>query len=106
MLFPFWLNRSNGSFLSPITWCAREVEAIIPFSEKSINNRAYHRFFIVLSLPQLPKLLLLFKTLCFTFFSILTARMSSKSAKIDKNKHGVKVIGLKKDSSESKPISH
>src|ERR1044072_1315666 len=102
MLFPFWLNRSNVSFLSPITWCAREIEAIIPFSENSIYNPVSHRFSIV---PQLPKLLSLYKTLCSTFFLILTARMSSKSAKIAKNKHGVKVMGLKKDSSTSKLVS-
>src|ERR1044072_3476913 len=102
MLFSFWLNRSNGSFLSPTTWCAREIEAIIPFSENSINNRASHRLSIV---PQLPKLLSHYKTLCSTFLFILTARMSSKSAKIAKTKHGVKVMGLKKDSSVSKSIS-
>ena len=98
MLFSFLLNRSNDSFLSPITWCAREVEVIIPFLENSINNCTQPTSLIVFSLNQL---LPLSKPSSPTTPLNLTATMSSKSAKIAKNKHGVKVMGPKKDSSES-----
>src|ERR1044072_4912327 len=98
MQFFFLLNRSNDSFLSPITWGAREVEVIIPFLENSINNCTQPTSLIVFSLNQL---LPLSKPSSPTTPLNLTATMSSKSAKIEKNKHGVKVMGLKKDSSES-----
>src|ERR1044072_6749837 len=101
MLFSFLINRSNGSLLSPITWCARAVEVIIPFLENPINNCAQPTSLIVISLCQLLPLL---KPSSPTTPLNLSATMSSKSAKIAKNKHGVKVMGLKKDSSESPSV--
>ena len=101
MLFSFLLNCSNGSFLSPITWCAREVKVIIPFLENSINNCTQPTPLILFSLNQL---LPLSKPSSPTTSLDLTAAMSSKLAKVAKNKHGVKVMGLKKDSSESPSV--
>src|ERR1044072_8996 len=105
MLLSFLHNRSNGSILSPITCSPREEGAIIHFLEKSINKRAQPNFLIVLLSPQLPKLLLLSKPLCFATLIYPTARMSQKAAKIAKNKHGVKVMGLKANPSVSPSIS-
>ena len=102
MLFFFLANRSNDSFLSPITCIARDKKEIIPYLHKSINKRVHPCFLIVLTLP---KALILSKPFCLAILSNLTARMSQKSAKISKNKHGVRVMGLKSDSSASTPVS-
>ena|ERR1044072_4231229 len=102
MIFSFLADRSNGSILSPITCRARDKKEIIPYMHKSINKRINLSFLIVLTLPKLP---LLAKPLCLAILSNLTARMFQKAAKIAKNKHGVKVMGLKSDSSLSSPIS-
>src|ERR1044072_8230820 len=102
MLFSFLANRSNGSILSPITCRARDKKKIIPYLHKFINKRAHPCFRIVLTLP---KPLILSKSFYLVILSNLTASMSQKSAKIAKNKHGVRVMGLKNDSSTSTPVS-
>ena len=103
MLFSFLANHPNSSILSPITCITRDKKEIIPYLHKSINKRDNPCFLIVLTLP---KPLILSKPFFLTILSNLTARMSQKSAKIAKNKHGVKVMGLKSDSSASTPVSN
>src|ERR1044072_682254 len=105
MLFSFLHNRPNGSFISPVTCCAREKGAMIPFLKTAINNRDQPTIPIVLLLIQLSNPLSLSKVFCVVGFSKLFARMSQKAAKIAKNKHGVKVMGLKNDSPSPTPIS-
>src|ERR1044072_2919531 len=105
MLFSFLHNRPNGSFVSPVTCCAREKGAIIPFLKTAINNCDQPTIPIVLLLIQLSNLLSLSKVFCVVGFSKFFARMSQKDAKTAKNKHGVKVMGLKKDSPAPTPIS-
>src|ERR1044072_6730217 len=98
MLCPFLHNRPYAYFISPVTCCARVKEAIIPFLKKAINNRDQPTILIVLLLIQLSNLSSLSKVFCVVEFSKLLAKMSQKAAKVAKTKHGVKVMGLKKDS--------
>src|ERR1044072_7108900 len=95
MKVSFSLNRPNGSILSPIPCIAREERAIIPFLITSIYNCSQPSPLIVSSLC---KLLSLYKPSSLFSHYNLTATMSSKSSKVDKTKHGVKVMGLKKGS--------
>src|ERR1044072_2457600 len=94
----FFYNHLNDSFLSPITCSAREENTIIPFLITSINNHSKPTFFIVFLVLQL---LLFLKPLSFSTCVRLSVTMSSKSSKIAKNKHGVRMRGLSKDSTAS-----
>src|ERR1044072_1168490 len=98
MQVSFLLNRPNGSILSPIPCSAREEREIIPFLITSIYNCSQLSPLIVSSLC---KLLSLYKSSSLFSHCTLTATMSSKSSKVDKTKHDVKVMGLKKGSSAS-----
>src|ERR1044072_6855062 len=95
MQLSFLHNHPNGFFLSPIPCSAREEDLIIPFLITSINNRSKPTIFIVLLVFQLLPTL---KPLSILSRVLLSVTMSSKSSKIAKNKHGVKMRGLTKDS--------
>src|ERR1044072_1173543 len=104
MLFPFLHNRPNGYFISPVTCCAREKGAIIPFSKTAINNRDQPTILIVLLLIQLSNLLSLSKVFCVVAFSKFFAKMSQKAAKVDKTKHGVKVRDSRRTPQQLSPL--
>src|ERR1044072_1276277 len=102
MKISFSANRPNGSILSPILCDARVKNSIILFVHMPINIGANPCFCIVLHFSQLPPFSKLLYCICFC----VTVRMSSKTSKVAKSKHGVKVMGLTKDSSTpSSPVS-
>ena len=100
MKLPFSINRPNNSTLSQIPCSPREKKAIILFMHTSINISANPYFFIVLYFSQLPP----YSKLPYSLCSLVFVKMSQKAAKIAKNKHGVKVMGLKKDSSATPSV--
>ena len=98
MTVSFSTNCPNGYFLSPIPCYAREKFSIILFVHMPINISANPCSCIVLYSSQLPLLSKL------PYFLCSCARMSSKTSKMAKTKHGVKVMGLQKGSSAA-PVS-
>src|ERR1044072_4228713 len=102
MKVSFSANRPNSFILSPIPCSAREKISIILFVHMSINISAKPCFCIVLHFSQLPP----HSKLPYSPCSCVIVKMSSKNTKVVKNKHGVKIMGLKKDSTATPYIPH
>src|ERR1044072_1353148 len=100
MQVSFLHNHLNGYFLSPIPCCAREENLIMIFLISSINNGLNPTIFIVYLVNQTASVLKSLFSLCFSLQLLI---MSSKSSKIAKNKHGVRMRGVPKETS-STPI--
>src|ERR1044072_7916922 len=98
MQFSFLLNHLNGSFLSPIPCCAREEYLIMIFFIFSINNGLNPAISIVCLVTQTFSIL---ESLFSPCLSLQLPIMSSKSSKIAKNKHGVKMRGVQKETSST-----
>src|ERR1044072_3008174 len=94
MKVSFSANPPNDSILSPILCSPREKIAIILFVHTSINISANPCFCIVFYCSQLPP----YSKQPYSLCSCVFVKMSSKTTKVAKNKYGVKVMGLKKDS--------
>src|ERR1044072_8679861 len=100
MQFSFLINHLNDSFLSPIPCCAREEYLIMIFLIFSINNGLNPTISIVYLVNQISSIL---KSLFSPCLSLQLPIMSSKASKIAKNKHGVRMRGVPKETS-STPI--
>src|ERR1044072_4694386 len=98
MQVSFLHNHLNGYFLSPIPCCAREENLIMIFLILSINNGLNPTIFIVLLVNLTASILKSLFSLC---LSLQLPIMSSKSSKIAKNKHGVRMRGVSKESSST-----
>src|ERR1044072_3138207 len=96
MQFSFLLNYLNGSFLSTIPCCAREEYLIMIFFIFSINNCLNPTISIVCLLDQTSTILKSLFSSCLPLHLLI---MSSKSSKIAKNKHGVRMRGVPKETS-------
>src|ERR1044072_5437064 len=94
----FLHNHFNGYFLSPIPCCAREENLIMIFLILSINNGLNPNIFIVFLVNPSASILKSLFSLC---LSLQLPIMSSKSSKIAKNKHGVRMRGVSKESSST-----
>src|ERR1044072_6145929 len=94
----FLHNHLNGYFLSPIPCCAREENLIMIFLILSINNGLNPTIFIVFLVNLSASILKSLFSLC---LSLKLPIMSSKSSKIAKNKHGVRMRGVSKESSST-----
>src|ERR1044072_6918055 len=109
MIFSFYPNHLNDYFFSSISGCARARKAIVPFPQTPIYNRAKPHSHIVLSFSQMLIQSWLLSALFMPHFTPSRFRnqetMSHKSVKVAKNKHGVKVMGLKGDSFASPKVS-
>src|ERR1044072_7720943 len=98
MQVSFLHNHLNGYFLSPIPCCAREENLIMIFLIISINNCLNPTIYIVLFANQLSPCS---KPLFSPSLSLQLLIMSSKSSKIAKNKHGVRMRGVLKEASST-----
>src|ERR1044072_6770375 len=98
MQVSFLHNHLNGYFLSPIPCCAREENLIMIFLIYSINNGLNLIIFIVYLVNQTASVLKSLFSLCFSLQLLI---MSSKSSKIAKNKHGVRMRGVPKEASST-----
>src|ERR1044072_4737171 len=90
MQLSFLHNHLNRYFLSPIPCCAREENLIMTFLIFSINNGHNPTISIVHLTYQTASVLKSLFSLC---LSLQLPIMSSKSSKIAKNKHGVRMRG-------------
>src|ERR1044072_2061743 len=98
MQVSFLLNHLNGSFLSPISCCAREEYLIMIFFIVSINNGLNPTISIVCLVHQTCFII---KSLFPSCLSLQLPIMSSKYSKIAKNKHGVRMRGVPNETSST-----
>src|ERR1044072_6678243 len=99
MQVSFLHNHLNGYFLSPIPCCAREENLIMNFLIISINNCLNSTIYIVFCFAtQLSPCSKSLFSLCLSLQLLI---MSSKSSKIAKNKHGVRMRGVPKEASST-----
>src|ERR1044072_6331021 len=99
MQVSFLHNHFNGYFFYPILCCAREENLIMIFLIISINNCLNPTIYIVFCFAtQLSPCSKSLFSLCLSLQLLI---MSSKSSKIAKNKHGVRMRGVPKEASST-----